>query len=466
MSAVWTLGSLADAAGGVLSGADPATEVTGLSIDTRTLAAGEVYFAIKGVSMDGHRFVPAAYEAGAVAAVVSQPVDGPAITVDEPLRSMERAASVARARLAPGVPVVAVTGSVGKTGTKEMLRLAFGAGGSVHASTASFNNHWGVPLSVARMPAQSDAAIFEIGMNHAGEITPLTKLARPTVAIVTTVGPVHLEFFESVAAIADAKAEIFLGLEPGGTAIVPADNEHSERLIAAAEAVGARVMTFGTDDADVALTAVDADGRLEARVGDEAVRFAMGAVGPHIQRNALAVLAALKVAGRNVAAGAAELARWAPAKGRGRVVRLGVPGGEAVLLDDAYNANPTSMAAAIATLGRTPATRRVVILGDMRELGEDSAALHRGLAPHLAEAHVRIVHTVGPMSHELRQSLPETMRGEHFAAAADALAALPAVLPGDAVLVKASLGTGLSPVVAALEERYPSPEISTGEADV
>ncbi|MEM0908368.1 MAG: UDP-N-acetylmuramoyl-tripeptide--D-alanyl-D-alanine ligase, partial [Pseudomonadota bacterium] len=375
---VWTLGSLAAACGGILQGAPADTPVTGVSIDTRTLKPGEVYFAIQGVSMDGHQFVPMALEAGASAVVVSSGDSTPAIRVNDVLDAMGRAGVAARARLGADVPVVAVTGSVGKTGTKEMLKLAFGEG--THASAASFNNHWGVPLTLARMPSDADAGIFEIGMNHAGEITPLTKMVSPTIAIITTVAPVHLEFFESVEGIADAKAEIFSGLKPGGTAIIPADNPHFERLRCAAEAVGAKIITFGSDNADVRLLSFDPlSGAALASVMGETVSFTLAGAA-HNARNALTVLAALEAAGLP-ADGAAQLAQWELPKGRGRRVPLKTTGGEALLIDEAYNANPASMAAAIQALGATPAQRRIAIVGDMLELGETSAELHRGLAP-------------------------------------------------------------------------------------
>ncbi len=448
---LWTLETLAAAAQGRLVGAAPQTSVGGISIDTRTLQPGDAFFAIAGVSMDGHRFVGAALDKGAAAAVVSQGEAAPAVMVPDVLGALERVGIAARGRLAPDVPVVAVTGSVGKTGTKEMLRLAFGAG--THAAAASYNNHWGVPLTLARTPADASAGIFEIGMNHAGEITPLTKMVRPTIAIVTTVGAAHLEFFPSVEAIADAKAEIFLGLEPGGTAIIPADNPHFERLRAAAEQAGARIVTFAGEGADIVLTAFDpVGGRAEAAVFGAPVSFTVRG-GAHIARNALAVLGALHAAGRPLV-DIAALDAWQAPKGRGRRVRLAAGSGEIVLLDEAYNANPASMEAAIGMLRDTPATRRVAILGDMLELGDDSADLHRGLAPFLIEADARIVHTVGPMMTHLAQSLPASMRGTHAPDVGALAAALPALEPGDAVLVKGSNAMGLTRIVEAVEARF------------
>ena len=448
---LWTLDTLATAAGGRLVGASPDAAVGGISIDTRTLRPGDAFFAIKGVSMDGHRFVGAALEKGAAVAVVSEGDAAPAVVVPDVLRALEGVGIAARARIGADVPVVAVTGSVGKTGTKEMLRLAFGPG--THAADASYNNHWGVPLTLARMPADARAGIFEIGMNHAGEITPLTRMVRPKTAIVTTVGAAHLEFFPSVEAIADAKAEIFLGLEPGGVAIIPADNPHSARLAAAARAAGAEIMTFADETADIRLTGFDpVSGRAEASVFGAPVAFRVHG-GAHIARNALAVLGALHAAGRPLV-DIAALDAWQAPKGRGRTVRLPAGEGEIVLLDEAYNANPASMGAAIGMLGDTPATRRIAILGDMLELGVTSADLHRGLTPLLIEADARIVHTVGPMMSHLAQSLPAAMRGTHAPDAAALAATLPPFRSGDAVLVKGSNAMGLSRIVDAIESQY------------
>ncbi|WMS40850.1 UDP-N-acetylmuramoyl-tripeptide--D-alanyl-D-alanine ligase [Acuticoccus sp. MNP-M23] len=450
MNKIWTLKTLSHAAGGRLEGAPEDTPVSGISIDTRTLGPGDAYFAIKGVRMDGHQFVPAALAAGASAAVVSHGEADRAIHVDDVLAALERVGIAARGRLGAETPVVAVTGSVGKTGTKEMLRLAFGPG--THAAAASYNNHWGVPLTLSRMPADASAGIFEIGMNHAGEITPLTRMVRPHIAIITTVQPVHLEFFDSVDGIADAKAEIFEGLDEGGTAIVPADIAQTGRLVAAAREKAARVVTFGAPDADVALVAYDPQsGAADAQAFGTRVRYTIRG-GAHIARNSLAVLAALHAAGRPFDAIDA-LSGWSAQKGRGRRVMLDVAGGQATLLDEAYNANPASMGAAIVSLGATPATRRIAVLGDMLELGATAPDLHRGLVPLLVDAGVRIVHTVGTMTSHLTDSLPFEMRGLHCEDAAAMAEALPPLEPGDALLVKGSNAVGLGRVVEAVETR-------------
>jgi len=451
---LWTLGTLAEATGGRLVGAEVGTPVSGISIDTRTLKPGDAFFAISGVRMDGHAFVRDALDKGASAVVASAGDTSPAIVVEDTLAALRRAGIVARRRVSANVPIVGITGSVGKTGTKEMMRLAFGALGPAHASEASYNNHWGVPLSLARMPADTAAGVFEMGMNHAGEIRALTTQVRPTVAVVTAVEAVHLEFFDSVAGIADAKAEIFEGLYAGGVAILPVDNPYTDRLRRAAARYAARIVTFGGDGGDVRLISHGDDGATEADVFGERVRFQLLHPGGHVARNALTVLATLAVTGRPVRQGAEALSHWTAPRGRGRRVRLRPAGGEALLLDEAYNANPASMQAAIASVARTPAVRRVAILGDMLELGATENDLHRGLAPLLVDAGVRIVHTVGVMTKNLRDALPFEMRGRHAETAADLLGDLPEVAPGDVVLVKGSNAIGLSKVVDAIEQRF------------
>ena len=453
-SPLWTLGALADAAGGTLIAADPATPVTGLSIDTRTLQPGEVFFAFPGVRMDGHTFVPDAKRAGAAAVVVAQDDPGPAIRVADGLQALRDAGIAARARTA--ADIIAVTGSVGKTGTKEMLRLALAPSGSVHASTASFNNHWGVPLSLARMPADTSAGVFEIGMNHAGEITPLTHMVRPHVAIVTAVAAVHLEFFPNVAAIADAKAEIFLGLEPGGTAIIPAHNRYANRLRVAAKAVKAKIITFG-GDGDVRLRDVSDDGTLTVEVAGTLISYRLAA-GPEVAMNSLAVLAAIHALGRPLQEAADALDSWRAPRGRGREVALTIGNGSGLLIDEAYNANPASVRAAIGTLAKRVANRRIAIIGDMLELGPTADALHRELAETLIEADIRIVHTVGTMTEMLRDALPEDRRGLHAPDAQTMIEKLPDLAPGDAVLVKGSNAIGLSAVVDAIEQRFATQE--------
>jgi UDP-N-acetylmuramoyl-tripeptide--D-alanyl-D-alanine ligase len=442
--------------------------VTGLSIDSRTIEKGDAFFAIAGEAHDGHAFVEAALAAGAGLAVVaarqrdslSVPADAPLLVVDDVLASLGDLARAARARMQ--AKVIAVTGSVGKTGTKEALRLALSADGPTHASVASYNNHWGVPLSLARCPQDARFAIFEIGMNHAGEIIPLTKLVRPHIAIVTTIEPVHLEFFESIAAIADAKAEIFEGLEPGGVAVLNRDNEQFARLRDHAQAKGARVVSFGADDA--------ADARLikcvlqpnlsivQANILGHEVAYKLGAPGRHVVVNSLAVLAATALAGADLALAALALGELAPPQGRGSRRTLYLPKGTALLIDESFNANPSSMRAAFALLGQQPVVapaRRVAVLGDMLELGAQAGAMHRALVEPLVEAGIDLVYCAGPAMRHLWEALPSARRGGY---AGDAKSLEPIVLDavqrGDAVMVKGSKGSKVSLIAASLERRY------------
>lgn len=467
--ALWTARAIADAAGGRLDGFDG--PVSGISIDTRTLHPGDAYFAIRGDRFDGHAFVDAAYKAGAAAAVVSQPAAAPAgraaVRVDDVLDALGDLGRAARARTS--AQVVAITGSVGKTGTKEALRRALSASGPTHASLASHNNHWGVPLTLSRMPADSSYGVFEIGMNHAGEIVPLTRMVRPHVAVVTTVGPVHIEFFGSVEAIAHAKAEIFQGLEPGGVAVLNADDPSTEVLRADATTCGVeRIVTFGTAaDADVRLVDLDAGSdrsTVTADVFGKTVRYVLGAPGRHSAMNSLAVLAAVDLMGADVMAGAETLARLEAGAGRGQQTDLAVPSGKLRLVDDAFNANPASVRAAIDMLALTPTGeggRRVAVLGDMLELGANAPAYHRDLAGPLEAGGIDLVFCSGPLMRVLFDALPPARRGGHAETAAE-LAPLvcEAVVAGDVVLVKGSKASCMTDVVSALVERYaPLPPI-------
>jgi UDP-N-acetylmuramoyl-tripeptide--D-alanyl-D-alanine ligase len=466
MTALWTADAMAAAMRADKSGSVLA-DIPGLSIDTRSIGKGEAFFAIKGDNRDGHDFVEAALKAGAGLAIVARSQaarfpNAPLLLVDDVLDGLRALAGAARARTQ--AKVIAVTGSVGKTGTKEALRLALSADGETHASAASYNNHWGVPLSLARCPQSARYAVFEIGMNHAGEITPLTKLVRPHVAIVTTIAPVHLEFFGSLEKIADAKAEIFLGLEPGGAAVLNRDNEQYARLEKAAKAAGvARIVSFGEHakaDAQLLRLSLQADSStVEARILGQPVTYKLGAPGRHIVLNSLSVLAAAVLAGADLALAAVALAHLAPPTGRGARVNLRVPGGSALLIDESYNANPASMAAAIALLGQAPVGqrgRRIAVLGDMLELGSASAELHRGLAGPLQEANVDLVFCSGPLMHALWEALPSSRRGG-YAETAAALEAgvLEAIHDGDVVMVKGSLGSKMAPIVKALERQFP-----------
>src|SRR5215471_12129914 len=383
--------------------------VTGISIDSRTVKSGEAFFAIKGDTHDGHDFVTAALKQGAALAVVAQNrsgdygSDAPLIIVDDVLEALRDVARAARQR--SPAKIVAVTGSVGKTSTKEALALALASSGETHASAASFNNHWGVPLSLARMAETARYGVFEIGMNHAGEIRPLVRMVRPHVAIITAVEPVHLEFFASVAAIADAKAEIFVGLEPDGTAVINRDNPHFVRLRKRAEEAGVKnIVGFGEHHGAAARLlkyALQHDcSTVEARILGVPVTYKIGAPGRHLVMNSLAVLAAASLVGADLALAALALARQAPAAGRGTRITLELPEGRALIIDESYNANPTSMRAALAVLGQAPlgpGGRRIAVLGDMLELGPTSSDLHRGLVEEIRQNGIDLVYCAGPL---------------------------------------------------------------------
>ncbi|MGC1467270.1 MAG: UDP-N-acetylmuramoylalanyl-D-glutamyl-2,6-diaminopimelate--D-alanyl-D-alanine ligase [Pseudolabrys sp.] len=465
MSALWSIEAMAAAMRAQRRGMLP-VETNGLSIDSRTLAKGDTFFAIQGDNRDGHDFVETALKAGAGVAVVSSAdrfhADAPLLVVSDVLEGLRDLARAARAR--SQAKVIAVTGSVGKTGTKEALRLALTPEGETHASLASYNNHWGVPLSLARCPETAKFAVFEIGMNHAGEITPLTKLVRPHVAIVTTIEPVHLEYFGSLEKIADAKAEIFIGVERDGAAVLNRDNAQYARLAAAARIAGiANIVSFGEH--------VNADARLlryslhpdcstvEARILGTDVTYKLGAPGRHLVSNSLAVLAAVSLAGGDLALAAVALAQLKPATGRGARAMLATPGGSALLIDESYNANPASMRAAIALLGQVnlgPRGRRIAVLGDMLELGAEGVSLHRDLAAEIAAASVDLVFCSGPLMRALWEALPTARRGGYAeSAAALEPIVLEAVGAGDAVMVKGSLGSKMGPIVKALERQFP-----------
>ncbi len=469
MTALWTVDDMAKAMGAEKSGALPA-DVSGLSIDTRTIGKGEAFFAIKGESRDGHDFVEAALKAGAGIAVIARDMrlqfaaDAPLLIVADVLEALRALARAARARAE--AKVTAVTGSVGKTGTKEALRLALSPEGETHVSAASYNNHWGVPLSLARCPATAKFAVFEIGMNHAGEIAPLTKLVRPHVAIVTAIEPVHLEYFGSLEKIADAKAEIFLGLEPDGAAVLNRDNAQYARLAVAAKAAGVgRIVSFGENGkADARLKRVSLHPEcscIEADILGQDVTYKLGAPGRHLVLNSLAVLAAASLVGADLALAALALINLKPATGRGTRSILRLPGGSALLIDESYNANPASMAAAIALLGQAPIGRqgrRIAVLGDMLELGVQGTSLHRALVGPIEAAGVDLVFCSGPLMRTLWEALPSGTRGGYAETAAGLEpAVLAAIRDGDAVMVKGSLGSKMGPIVKALERQFARP---------
>jgi UDP-N-acetylmuramoyl-tripeptide--D-alanyl-D-alanine ligase len=461
---LWTVEGMAAAIGAEREGALPLS-VPGISIDSRTLAPGDAFFAIQGDHRDGHDFVAAALASKAGLAVAAAdrrselPQDVPLLVVPDVLAALRALAAAARARLQG--KVIGVTGSVGKTGTKEALRLALSQDGETHASAASYNNHWGVPLSLARCPASARYAVLEMGMNHAGEIEPLSRLARPHVAIITTVAPVHLEFFGSLAKIAYAKAEIFLGLEAGGAAVINRDNSQFAHLKRRAKQAGvARIVSFGEhEQADARLikcalhpgcSAVQAD-----ILGTE-LTYKIGAPGRHLVHNSLAVLAAAVLVGADLALAALALADFKPASGRGAAFEIDLPGGPATVIDESYNANPASMAAALALLGQRPVGargRRIAVLGDMLELGPRGRALHRGLLAPVDANAIDLVFCCGPLMRALWRALPASRRGGY---AEDSAALEPQVLSavgaGDVVMVKGSLGSRMAPIVKALQK--------------
>jgi UDP-N-acetylmuramoyl-tripeptide--D-alanyl-D-alanine ligase len=429
-----------------------------------------LFFAIKGEANDGHDYVAAAFEKGAAAAVIDEAHAeslkdaGPLYIARDVLAALENLGRASRAR--GEARIVAVTGSVGKTGTKEALRLVLSRHGATHASAASYNNHWGVPLTLARMPRDAKFGVFEIGMNHAGEITPLTAMVRPHVAIVTTVAPVHLEYFKSVEAIAEAKAEIFTGLEPGGTAIVNRDIPEFELLHARASASRAgRVLSFGAEqDADARLvecTARGAGSAVVAHILGRELRYHLAAPGRHIAMNSLAVLLAASAVDVDIRSAATALETFEAPAGRGARVPLHAADGPFTLIDESYNANPTSMRAALALLGEgevPPPGRRVAVLGDMLELGPEAERLHAGLLPEIEANRVDMVFAAGPLMKHLFDELPPRLRGAWAPKSSELLDKLaPSIGAGDLVMVKGSNGSRMGPLVAALKEKFAAP---------
>jgi UDP-N-acetylmuramoyl-tripeptide--D-alanyl-D-alanine ligase len=459
MTALWTAAAAAAATGG-----STLTEwaATGVSIDTRNLASGDLFVALHGPNHDGHDFVAAALDRGAAAAMVDRaipqlPAASPLLDVADSLAGLAALGAAGRSRSA--AQIIAVTGSVGKTGTKEALRLALASSGPTYASAGGLNNHWGAPLSLARLPQQACYGVFELGMNHSGEIANLTRLVRPHVAVITTVEPAHLGFFPSVEAIADAKAEIFLGLEPAGIAVLNRDNPHYARLAAAAKRAGAiEILGFGTHPESAARLVdcvLDSRGStVEAAVCGKIIRFRLPVPGRHWVMNALAVLTAAQAAGAAVDRAAAALAELQPLPGRGRRDELAWHGGILTVIDESYNASPAAMRAALAVLAATEpgvGARRVAVLGDMLELGDASERLHRELAEPLAAAEVDRVFLIGEAIAALDEVLPEEKRGGLWRSPEEAMPALLRFLePGDVVTIKGSRGVRLTRVVELL----------------
>jgi UDP-N-acetylmuramoyl-tripeptide--D-alanyl-D-alanine ligase len=465
-SKLWSLEELVAASGGNVHG-KPVSTFDGVSIDSRSVAAGDIFVAIKGDRMDGHDFVPAAVKQGAGLAIVSKidpawSKDLPLLLVDDPLKALERIGVAARAR--SHAKIIAVTGSVGKTSTKEMLRGALSATAETHASAASFNNHWGVPLTLSRLSTSAGFGVFEIGMNHAGEITPLVGMVRPHVAIVTSIAASHLGHFKSLDEIADAKAEIFSGLVPGGHAVINRDTPYFEKLANVARSHGvSSIIGFGLHaDAEVRLEALALRPDcccITASIMGEKVIYKLGMPGEHMALNSLAVLAAAKLSGADLARAALALSDAKPAKGRGGQIQLCHPDGLITLLDESYNANPASVGAALALLAAIPTGkngRRVAVLGDMLELGVFGPDLHRDLAREIEVNRIDRVHLAGPLMKHLWDALPPTKRGLYSNQSSDMIEDLtPDLRAGDCVMVKGSLGSKMGPVVEALKAIWP-----------
>ena len=450
MSALWTSDEIAAATGGRASAS---FEVTGITFDSREVGPGDLFVAMPGTVHDGHKFVDAAFAAGAAGAIVSHPVDGPHVLVEDTFAALQALGRASRER--SRATIFGVTGSVGKTSTKEALYAALDRNrpGKVHRSVKSYNNHTGVPLSLARMPRDAEYAVLEMGMNNAGEIRALVAQVRPNVALITAIAPAHIENLGSEEAIADAKAEIFEGLEPDGIAIVPNDTPHRDRLVKAARRHADRIVTFGSGDADVhAIHAVNAEpggSLISAALLERELTFTISQPGEHWVSNALAVLAAIEAVEADVAVAGLALADLGGLKGRGQRHRVEIDGGELLLIDESYNANPASMAATLKSLGaERDVTRRIAVLGPMRELGEHSDALHAGLAPAIRDAHVDQLILIGEEMNPLADALAGDIaisRANTVDEATDALIRI--VRPGDAVLVKASNSVGLARLV-------------------
>jgi UDP-N-acetylmuramoyl-tripeptide--D-alanyl-D-alanine ligase len=449
--ALWTADEIAQATGGKVAG-DFA--VAGISIDTRTVEAGDLFVPLVG-ARDGHDFVPQAVAAGATGVLAAKAVDAPAVMVEDTFKALEALGVAARER-APQCRRGAVTGSVGKTSVTRAVEAGLRLAGRAHASVKSYNNHIGVPLTLARMPRDTERAVFEVGMNHADEITPLSGFIRPHAVAITTVGPVHLENFPNEEGVARAKAEIFAGLQPGGVAVLNADNKWFDLLKAEAEKAGATVWSFGeAADATARLTdfVVEGEGAtVWVELRGEALRFPIRQTGVHWGPNSLCVLLMLEALEVPRATALAALAAFAPIEGRGAEKTIRIDGGAFTLVDESYNANPVSMQAALKTLGaRKVAGRRVAVLTDMLELGEGSAAFHAELAGPIDRANVDVVFLAGVHMKSLWEALPPTRRGGYAEVTEKLTAQMAgAIQPGDVVMVKGSNGSKAGQLAQAL----------------
>lgn len=457
---IWTAKEVVKATGGLCSGDWSAS---GISIDSRTATKGDLFIALEGDNGDGHEYVTKAFENGVVAAVVSRKIEGVSkdklLIVEDTLKAMQDMGRYARERT--GAKIIGITGSVGKTGTKEMLATAFGGQGQTHASIKSYNNHWGVPLSLSAMHAGTDYGIFEMGMNHADEITPLTKMVKPDIAIITTIAPVHIEHFENgLEGIIEAKAEIFDGVVEGGSVILNYEMKGFEFLKKKAQDKGLKVYSFGENEkaeARIVNCLEAANGsRVQADLLGEEVNFTLQIAGRHIACNALAVLLAVKLAGADIHKAAKALAKQEAIIGRGKreYLDIGESKNPVTLIDESYNASPLAMSAAFKVLALVDpgrGGRRIAVLGDMLELGPDSGKMHAELALPLKAANVDLVYTCGKHMKKLYEQLPANQRGEHRETSAELAQIVPDVLiPGDVVMVKGSLGSKMGLVVEAL----------------
>jgi UDP-N-acetylmuramoyl-tripeptide--D-alanyl-D-alanine ligase len=464
---LWTIADLISAMGARIIG-DVPEGITGITIDSRTAANGEAFFAIKGDKFDGHDFITSAMVSGAAVCVVAEgklpalgKVTAPLIVVDDVLAGLERLALASRAR--SKAKIIAVTGSAGKTTTKEALRHCLLTCGKVHASAASFNNHWGVPLTMAKMPADTEYGVFEVGMNHAGEIRHLIKFVQPHVAIVTIIAAAHLGFFKSLDEIADAKAEIFEGLVPGGAAIINRDDARYRNLEHAAKSAGvSHIYGFG-EHARARFKLVSCDlkpdlSQITIRIDGTEFPVRVGAPGRHIVQNALAVIGACQTVGADLKKISAALATLGAEKGRGQIHRLETRGGAFTLIDESYNANPASMRAALGLLASQEVTgkgRRIAVLGDMLELGRFSAKMHKELAEPIVSANTDKVFLAGAEIRVLAEALPASFAAEHSKNVAELTRSVAAFIrAGDVIMVKSSNGIGFSKLVEELTRKF------------
>jgi UDP-N-acetylmuramoyl-tripeptide--D-alanyl-D-alanine ligase len=458
---LWTSVEIAKATGGI---AAQAFEATGVSIDTRTLQKGDVYIALKGDNLDGHAYVEAAFKAGAAGAIVREDFEGKPnmalVHVDDTMAALEKLGIAARARTK--AKIIAVTGSAGKTGTKEMLATLFSALGLTHASKKSFNNHWGVPLTLASMPRDTQFGVFEMGMNHAGELAKLTRYVQPHITIITTIEPVHIEYFKNTDAIADAKAEIFQGMDKNGVAILNFDNPHFARLKTHAEKQGiGKIYSFGEDE-EAASHLIDCtlhsdSSKITASILGERVKYKINIPGKHIAMNSLAALTAVKAAGGDLQKAVEALKNAEAVQGRGNRIPVMIEEGAApiTIIDESYNANPASMMAAFEVFSMVepaPGGRRIAALGDMLELGPQGPQLHASLANPLLKAKADLVFCCGPQMDAMYQLLPPDWRGAHTKESQElAKIVANAVRPGDVILIKGSNGSKMSYVLQALQ---------------